>query len=352
VSNVLEVIGRFPDGRVIYRVPDSVPAFGYIAFGIIDRGTNVLQARPTTLCPQNCIFCSVDAGLHSSNRWAEFIVEPDLIINGVTEAIRVKGGGVEVLLDTMGDVLTYPWLVELVKELKRTPGVASVAIETHGLLLSEKLIDRLDSAGLDRVNLSIDTLSNEKALILYGSRYYDVTRVMRLAEYIVRETNIDLHVTPLWLPGVNDDDVVEIVKWAVGIGAGKKWPPVTIQKYNRHKKGRKPSLVREVTWEEFWRWLREVEERTGIKLHWSMEEWGMRYARRVMPPVGRGERTIARVIGRGLFRGEYVGVIEEGAGYLMALLPSRHMIRVGERVLAEVIEDQDGIIIGRILKRL
>ncbi|MCY0868178.1 MAG: radical SAM protein [Desulfurococcus sp.] len=350
MRGVLSVIGRFPDGRVIYMVPGSFPAFGYIAFGVIDRGTNVLQARPTTLCPQRCAFCSVDAGLESSSRWAEFLVEPELIVRGVEEAVRVKGGGIEVLLDSMGDVLTYPWLVNLVEELKGVPGVSSVALETHGLLLSKTLIDRLNNAGLDRINLSIDTVSDEKAYYLYGTRYYSVSRIMKLAEYIARETSIDLHVTPLWLPGVNDDDVTELVKWAVQIGAGKKWPPVTIQKYVRHKRGRKLEGVREVSWREFWAWISRVEEETGLKLHWTMEEWGMRYTKRLALPARRGDRITVEVAGRGLFKGEYLGVAEKkGTSFLVAVFPGRRLLKPGSMVTVEVIEDRDGLITGRAL---
>ncbi|MGC8953190.1 MAG: radical SAM protein [Desulfurococcus sp.] len=348
---MMEVIGRFPGNRIIYRVPGSMPAYGYIAFGVIDRGTNVLQARPTTICPQNCVFCSVDAGIHSLNRWAEYIVDPELIVNGVRKATSVKGEGVEVLLDSMGDVLTYPWLTELVSELKKVPGVSSVAIETHGLLLNKYIIDKLDEAGLDRVNLSIDVVDNEKAHLIYGTRYYDVRRVMELAEYIVRETNIDLHVTPLWLPGLNDEDVVSIIKWAIKIGAGKRWPPVTIQKYIRHKRGRKPRGVREVSWDRFWKWLSKVEEETGIRLHWSMNEWGMYYARRIRPPVRKGGKIIAEVAGRGLFRGEYIGVIG-GKDYLVTIIPKGKNLKPTEKVLVEIVEDQDGLLIGRMLDTL
>ncbi|MEM0060187.1 MAG: radical SAM protein, partial [Desulfurococcaceae archaeon] len=77
---MIKFLGEYRDGRVVYYIDDDLPVFGYIAFGVIDRGTNVLQVRPTTICPQNCIFCSVDAGLKSEHRWAEYIVKPDLLI--------------------------------------------------------------------------------------------------------------------------------------------------------------------------------------------------------------------------------------------------------------------------------
>jgi uncharacterized Fe-S cluster-containing radical SAM superfamily enzyme len=345
----LSVVGRFRDGRLVYRAPSQLPAFGYIALGVIDRGTNVLQVRPTTLCPQNCVFCSVDAGPYSRSRWAEFLVDPELIVRGVEEAVAVKGCCVEALIDTVGDPLTYPHLVELVRALKSTSGVRSVALETHGMLLSKRLVDRLHEAGLDRVNLSIETLNQEKAVYLYGTRAYSVERVVEVAEYLVRETSIDLHVTPLWLPGVNDEDVERVLEWALRIGAGKKWPPVTVQKFIRHKYGRGRG-IREVSWSEFWRFVESLEKRLGVKLRWSMEEWGMHYAPRVKPPVSRGDLVEVAVVSRGWLRGEYLGVYNRE--YLVGVFASRQhsKLLVGRRCIVRVVGDKDGLVLGVIEK--
>ena len=53
--------------RRVFEVGPPMPLVGHVAFGIIDRGTNLLQIRPTSLCPLSCIFCSVDAGPRSNH---------------------------------------------------------------------------------------------------------------------------------------------------------------------------------------------------------------------------------------------------------------------------------------------
>ena len=346
VSRLME-IGRFKDGRIVYRVLPGVPMLGYIAFGVIDRGTNVLQVRPTTICPQNCIFCSVDAGLSSRNRWAEYIVDLEAIVNCVKNVINEKGTGIEVLLDTIGDVLTYPYLIKLIELLRRVNGIRSIALETHGLLLTRKLVDKLARAGLDRINFSIETLNPEKALFLYGTPAYDLRRVIDAIEYAVKETPIDLHVTPLWLPQINDDDLVEIINWAMKIGAGKKWPPITIQKYVRHKYGRNIPL-KEVSWSSFWRYIENLERKLGIRLKWDMSEWGMCYMKRVRNVLVKGDVVEVKVIGRGWIRGEYLGVYRDKT--LLTITPSRVSIRIGKAYLVEVIHDKDGIYISRVIE--
>lgn len=346
----IRYLGGFRDGRLVYWVPRGTPAFGYIAFGIIDRGTNVLQARPTTICPQNCIFCSVDAGLAPARRWAEYIVDPEVIVKGVRTAVEEKGCNVEILLDTVGDVLTYPFLVDLVRELKKLNGVKSVALETHGLLLSRRLVDRLAEAGLDRVNLSIETLDPEKAKYLYGTPVYDVKRVTEVAEYMVKETSIDLHVTPLWLPGINDDDIIDVINWAVRIGAGKKWPPVTVQKFVKHKYGRGRGL-RTVSWSKFWKFLEKLEKRLGLKLKWTMDEWRMHYAKSISKILKEGDLVEVKVVSRGLFRGEFLGTY--WGKVLVAVAPTRRVrLSTGKYYLAEVVSSKNCLYTVKVLNTL
>ncbi len=344
---IMKPIGRFKDGRIVYTIDSSEPLLGLLPIGVIDRGTNVLQVRPTTICPLNCIFCSVDAGPFSRHRWAEYIVSPRTIIDTVELVARHKGVGLEALIDTVGDPLTYPYLPKLVRELKKIPQISSVAIETHGALLTKKIIDKLDDAGLDRINLSIDTLNEDKARFLQGVKWFNVRKVMELAEYLVKNTSIDLHVTPVWIPGINDDDVIEVVKWALKIGAGKKWPPVTIQKYNVHKFGRRIPNVKPMGWQEFWRKLEDLEKKLGIRLRWGMDEWGMRYMPRVPNPMKKNDIVVATIIGRGWLKGEYLGYVP-GKKRFLTIVNFRHKLDMENRVnvYVKIIDDKDGIFIG------
>ncbi len=347
----IKILNTSWNGRVVYLIEDNMPMLGYIAFGIIDRGTNVLQVRPTTICPLNCIFCSVDSGPYSRHRWAEYIVKPKPLIDTMDYIASIKGYGLEALIDTIGDPLTYPWLETLVKNLKKIPEVSYVALETHGALLTIELVERLEKAGLDRINLSIDTLDKEKAKYLLGSPWFNIERVVKVAEYIVKNTSIDLHVTPLWIPGINDKDVIEVVEWAVSIGAGKKWPPVTIQKYNIHKYGRKVPGIKPMSWNTFWNKIAELEEKLGIKLRWSMDEWGMNYRKRVPNPVKKGDVVEVVVVARGWLKGEYLGVFKKNEEErLTAIVGYRG--KIGGRILGKIIDDKDGLFITRFLEKL
>jgi len=335
-------------GRPLVSLERPAPLLGAVFVGVVDRGTNVLQVRPTTLCPLSCVFCSVDAGPGSRWRASEYQVgDPSWLAEWAGRVAEYKGGGVEALIDGVGDPFAYPRLVELVASLKGRPGIRWVAVETHGWALTRGLVRRLEEAGLDRVNLSIDTLDPEKARRLTGTPWYDVRRVAEVAEFIARETSIDLHVTPVWLPGLNDRDVVEVVRWAYRIGAGKRWPPATIQKYLHHRHGRRPPGVREMPWRTFWARLRKIERETGLRLTWTMEEWGMKPAPRIPTPLRRGQTVRLQVAAPGWLRGTLTTVTLDMERLVTLKLPrGAPRPSPGEVVKARITSDKDGILLA------
>ncbi|HRO89618.1 MAG TPA: radical SAM protein, partial [Promineifilum sp.] len=62
---------------------------------------------------------------------------------------------------TGGEPTVRANIVEIVRQIAATPGVEKVAMTTNGLLL-DRLAQPLVDAGLNRVNISIDTLDPAK----------------------------------------------------------------------------------------------------------------------------------------------------------------------------------------------
>ncbi len=78
--------------------------------------------------------------------------------------------GFDKLRLTGGEPTVRAHIVDLVSEITRIPGVRSVSMTTNGVLLS-RLAQPLAQAGLQRVNISIDTLdaAKFKRLTRWGS---------------------------------------------------------------------------------------------------------------------------------------------------------------------------------------
>lgn len=334
--------------RTLVRVTEDFPMLGCIAYGLIDRGWNLIQVRPTSLCPLSCIFCSTDAGPRSRRRQAEYlVVSLDALVEKFEEVVRLKGPrGIEAHIDTVGDPLTHPKIVDLVQMLRDIPGVEVISMQTHGFLLSERLIDELDSAGLSRINLSIDALDPDLARLLAGTPEYDVRRILRLAEYIVKNTRIDLLIAPVWVPGYNDSEIPKIIEFALKIGAGKRWPPLGIQKWIAHKRGRKPRGVKEMPWSEFYARLREWERKYRVKLVLTPEDFGMHRRPQVRVPFRLGETVEARVIAPGWLKGEALAVSRGWAVTIVGVPRVEELL--DQRVMVKIIKIKDTIVLGRL----
>lgn len=57
--------------------------------------------------------------------------------------------------------MVRPDLVDIIAKLKAIKGIKTVAMTTNGIVLSKKL-DDLKKAGLDQLNISLDTLEEKK----------------------------------------------------------------------------------------------------------------------------------------------------------------------------------------------
>ncbi len=299
--------------RKLFEVDSSIPLVGCIAFGLIDRGTNLIQVRPISTCPLSCIFCSTNAGPKSRIRQTEYIVPLDYLVEEFEKITAFKGKRkIEAHIDTVGDPITYPYIAELVSRISQIEGVEVVSLQTHGSILDEKMLDRLSAAGLTRINLSVDALDPDLARKLADTEWYDVKKVIQLIEYITSNTSIDLLLAPVWIPTINDAEIPKIIELAKKVGAGKRFPPLGIQRYEIHKHGRKVKGVRAHSWKYFYARLREWEKEFGVKLVLRPEDFGI-HKRRMLPiPYRKYETVKVRVVGPGWLRREKLAVTLNG----------------------------------------
>ncbi len=332
--------------REIFEVSESIPLLGCIAFGLIDRGTNIIQIRPITTCPLSCIFCSTDAGPKSRCRRTEYIVPLDYLIDWFKSAVAFKGErGIEAHVDTVGDPITYPKIIDMVSSLSQVKGVEIVSMQTHGPTLTERLLDELSEAGLTRINLSIDALDQDLARRLSGTEWYDPSRIVDLMHYIVFNTKIDLLIAPVWIRSLNDPEIPKIIKLAKDLGAGKKFPPIGIQKYIVHKHGRKVKNAKPIPWRKFYDQLRLWESNFNVKLVLSPSDFGIHKRPAIPIPYRRSEIIRVEVVGPGWLRGESLAITERRDRSVT--LVNAEKIPIGTRLKAQIISNKDNIFVAK-----
>lgn len=333
---------RYTNRKVLYiHEGTDVPLLGYNAFGLIDRGTNLIQVRGISGCNLSCVFCSVDEGPYSRTRKLDYVVDIDYLMKWFDEVARMKGKGLEAHLDGQGEPLLYPFRVELVQALRGHPNVSVISMQSNGTLLTDKLVEELAEAGLDRVNLSIHSLDPEKAKMLMGRKDYDLEHVLDMAEALVN-AGIDVLLAPVIIFGVNDDEAEAFIEFARKIGAGKRWPALGFQNYVPYKFGRNPVIAKVVPFNEFYAWLRALEEKTGMRplilkpAHFGMEK------REFIPLAFKpGEVVRAEVVLPGRMEGE---MLAKARNRLIEVINTN--AEVGDRINVRIVRTRHGIYTG------
>jgi uncharacterized Fe-S cluster-containing radical SAM superfamily enzyme len=319
----------------------EIPLVGSLYFGIIDRGTSILQVRPSCGCNLNCPFCSVDAGPESTTRATSYEVEMEYLLEAVQEIARFKGAGVECHIDSPGEPVMYARLPELIAELRQIDEVSTISLQTNGTLLSDAKIAALEAAGLDRINLSLHALDPAIAQSLAGADWYDIEKLTDAAKAVAR-SRIDLLIAPVYIPGINDDEIPKLIRFAQEIGAGKRFPPLGIQKFEHYRYGRSPKGVKAQSWWQFYnRSIRPWEKEFGIRLQLDPAKDFGTVRRPFIPLVfSKGEKVTVEIRAPGWIHGEMLGVArnrvvsiyncpKESGQVRVKIVATKHNIYVG-----------------------
>jgi len=126
------------------------------------RKINYLRISVTDRCNLRCTYCMPATGIHLIPH--DQIISFEEILKIVEEGVR---GGISKIRLTGGEPLVRKGIVTLVRMIAEIPGVEDLAMTTNGILLGE-YAQSLAEAGLNRVNISMDTLSAKK--------YAEITR--------------------------------------------------------------------------------------------------------------------------------------------------------------------------------
>ena len=287
----------------------EIPLVGSLYFGVIDRGTSLLQVRPSCGCNISCPFCSVDAGPDSKTRATSYEVEMEYLLEAVREIARFKGPGVECHIDSPGEPLMYHRLPGLVAAMKEIDVVGTVSLQTNGTLLDAKKIAALEAAGLDRVNLSLHALDPALARELAGVDWYDIGKIADAARAVAAGP-VDLLIAPVYIPGINDAEIPRLIRFAQEIGAGKRFPALGIQKFEHYRYGRTPKGVKAQSWWQFFnRSIKEWEKEAKIPLRLDLDKDFGNERRPFVPlTMKKGEKVTVEIKAPGWIHGEMLGV--------------------------------------------
>ncbi len=179
--------------------------------GLIDQHGRVatdLRVSLTDRCNLRCEYCMPAEGLD----WlpSDETLTDEELIRLIT--IGVEHLGVRDVRFTGGEPLLRRSLPKIVAETKALPARPRTAMTSNGLGL-KVMAKALAEAGLDRVNISLDTINRES--------FAKITRRDRLADVIeglaaARDAGLKpIKINAVLLRGVNDGDAPELLRWCM-----------------------------------------------------------------------------------------------------------------------------------------
>lgn len=120
------------------------------------RTIDYLRISLTDRCNYRCIYCMPEQGVQSLHH------EDILRIEEIAQVVRALSElGIRSVRLTGGEPLVRRGVVDLIRDIRETPGIDNISLTTNGVLLP-RMADDLREAGLSRVNISLDTLDAEQ----------------------------------------------------------------------------------------------------------------------------------------------------------------------------------------------
>ena len=168
------------------------------------RDINYMRISITDRCNLRCKYCMPDG--------IELLPMSEILT--FEEIIRVCRQAVELGITrfkiTGGEPLVRKGCASLIREIKRLPGVEQVTMTTNGVLLSGYL-EKLSEAGLDAVNISLDTLNREEFAELTGADH--LPEVLKSIDAAV-ESGLRVKLNAVLQKGKNADEWQQLLELA------------------------------------------------------------------------------------------------------------------------------------------
>ncbi len=172
------------------------------AISLVDgfnRPITYLRVSVTDKCNLRCIYCMPEGGLPWLHR--DEILSYEEIASIVAAASSV---GVRTIRLTGGEPLVRRNLSRLVAAIADVPGIDDIALSTNGLLLEEQL-PGLVAAGLRRINLSLDTLRDDRFEAI--ARRPGLDAVLRAIDAAIAAGLTPVKINCVVMRGKNDDEL-------------------------------------------------------------------------------------------------------------------------------------------------
>jgi cyclic pyranopterin phosphate synthase len=169
-----------------------------------NRHLNYLRISITDRCNLQCCYCE-PKDLMPKLSHAD-ILRYEEILRVVRIATRL---GISKVRVTGGEPLVRKGVYEFLKQLTAIEGLKDVSLTTNGVLLSENL-EKIQAAGISRINISLDTLDPTKYRQITG--YDEFNRVWQGIQKAHQMGFYPIKLNVVALRGINEDELVDMAR--------------------------------------------------------------------------------------------------------------------------------------------
>ncbi|XP_022072396.2 molybdenum cofactor biosynthesis protein 1 isoform X1 [Acanthochromis polyacanthus] len=182
---------------------DSVLPFSAFLTDNFGRRHSYLRISLTEKCNLRCQYCMPEEGVKLTPRGqllstAEVLTLARLFVREGVDKIRLTGG----------EPLIRPDVLDIITELRKLEGLKTIAVTTNGMNLA-RLLPKLKDAGLDLINISLDSLVPAKFEFIVRRKGFH--KVMEGIDKAVELGYNPVKINCVVMRGLNEDELLDFV---------------------------------------------------------------------------------------------------------------------------------------------
>lgn len=166
-----------------------------------NREIKYLRVSLTELCNLRCRYCMPEDGVCKKSH--QDMMTQEEVISAIRVAAKL---GITKIRLTGGEPLVKKNIVEIVSKIREIDGIDEICLTTNGVLLNRFAKD-LKKAGLDRINISLDTLKPDK--FKYITRIGELNDTLDGLNAALECGFKKVKTNTVLIRGFNDDEIVD-----------------------------------------------------------------------------------------------------------------------------------------------
>jgi len=158
-----------------------------------------MRLSVTDRCNLRCRYCMPQEGIQLKDH-SEMLSEDEMVMAAETAALL----GINKIRITGGEPLVKKNIISICERIGKTEGITDLALTTNGVYLDQYAKDLL-RAGVKRLNISLDTLNEEK--YRYISRSGSLSDALKGIETALNAGFEKIKINTVLIGGFNDDEI-------------------------------------------------------------------------------------------------------------------------------------------------